>query len=76
MALRIRQNGSVLCAAIHKEQCGDIYIPDNISEILTGCTGEIPVLVTEPNEKHMKHGLWWWAYGAIPEWAEIDYWWK
>ena len=61
MALRIRVNGDVLCAALHKEEDGDTYIPDNISEILTGCTGEEAVLITDLEPLHSTHGKWWWA---------------
>lgn len=61
MALRIRKDGRILCAAIHRPEDGDTYIPDNISEILSGCTGEIPLIVTDPEPKHSTHGEWWWV---------------
>lgn len=61
MALRIRKNGRVLCAAIHREEDGDTYIPDNISEILSGATGGEAVLVTDKEPLHSAHGVWWWA---------------
>ena len=61
MALRIRKDGKILCAAIHPEKEGDTYIPDNISEVLTGCTGEKPILITDPEPIHSTHGEWWWA---------------
>jgi len=60
MALRIRKNGDILCAALHKEEKGDTYIPDNISEILSGATGLNPVITTDPEPKHSTHGRWWW----------------
>lgn len=61
MALRIRKNGDILCAALHKAEEGDTYIPDNISEILSGATGEKPVILTDPEPLHSTHGRWWWA---------------
>lgn len=65
MALRVRKNGKILCAAIHKEEEGDTYIPDNISEILTGCTGEDPILLTDDEPNHSTHGQWWFAGSFI-----------
>jgi hypothetical protein len=61
MALRIRKNGDILCAALHGKEEGDTYIPDDISEILTGCTDKAPVLTTDPEPIHSTHGKWWWA---------------
>jgi len=61
MALRVRKNGAILCAALHNKEKGDTYIPDNISEILTGCTGEKPILITDPEPLHSEHGRWFWA---------------
>lgn len=59
MSLRLRPDGTILCAALHPEQIGDIYIPDCISEILTGCTGFTPILITDPEPIHSTHGKWW-----------------
>ena len=61
MALRVRANGDIVCAALHGEEAGDTYIPDNISEVLTGCTGEEPVLITDKEPIHSTHGRWFWA---------------
>lgn len=58
MAVRIRKDGRILCAAIHGEEPGDTYIPDSLSEIMSGCTGEEAVIVTEPWEKHKEHDQW------------------
>jgi hypothetical protein len=58
----------VVCAALHGEEDGDIYIPDDLSYRLTV---ERRLLVTEPMETpqgrggHGKHGEWWWR-GAVP----------
>ena len=67
MALRVRKNGDILCAALHDEEDGDTYIPDNISEILTGCTGEEPLIITDPEPLHSTHGRWWWTGQGIDE---------
>lgn len=61
MALRIRSNGKILCAALHKEQKGDTYIPDSLSEIMSGATGLKPVIVTNKEPNHSTHGEWWWV---------------
>ena len=68
MALRIRKNGDILCAAMHPEQEGDTYIDDGLSYSMSVVH---KVIVTEPMEKHEKHGQWWWA-GNVPDWAEIE----
>lgn len=63
MAVRIRQDGRILCAAKHPEQPGDIYIPDGLHYRLSADLG---VLVTEPmycdggRRGHAYHGEWWW----------------
>jgi len=61
MALRIRIDGKILCAALHKKEIGDTYIPDSLSEIMSGATGEKPVIVTDNEPKHSTHGEWWWS---------------
>lgn len=65
MALRIRKDGRVLCAAMHKAEPGDTYLDDGIHYQLSA---ERKLLVTEPMEKHKVRGEWWWA-GNVP--AEI-----
>lgn len=73
MALRIRQDGRVLCAAQHPQCEGDVYLDDDIHYRLSV---ELKVLVTEPMELpdgggHGVHGEWWWRR-LQPEWAQID----
>ena len=46
MALIIKPNGRVFCAAMHKKEEDDIYLHDGISYVLTVVTG---VLVTDDN---------------------------
>lgn len=68
MAVRIRKDGRILCAATHLAEEGDTYLDDGVHYYLSVLH---QVLVTEPWEKHKVHGQWWWA-GSIPEGIEID----
>lgn len=68
MAVRVRTNGRVLCAAMHPEEAGDIYLDDGIHYILSA---ELKVLVTEPHEMHKLRGEWWWL-GLVPADVVID----
>ena len=74
MALRIRQDGRILCAAMHLEEPGDTYLHDGISYRLTV---ETRAIVTEPWETalgrggHSEHGEWWWC-NEVPSDAFID----
>lgn len=68
MALRIRKDGRILCAALHPEQPGDTYLDDSIHYYLSA---EKKAVVTQPNHEHMQRGEWWWS-GNIPVDIEID----
>lgn len=68
MALRIRKDGRILCAAIHPAEPGDTYIDDGLHYQLSVIH---KVLVTEPHEAHMQHGEWWWR-GQVPRNVWID----
>ena len=57
MALRIRTDGRVLCAAMHKGKKGDFYINDGLHYHLSQIA---KVLWTDPMPKHSEHGEWWW----------------
>ena len=65
MALRIRADGSVLCAAHHPEMPGDTYIDDGLHYTLSVMHG---VLVTLPMPEHVepgpRMGQWWWRGNA------------
>lgn len=61
MAVRIRKNGQIFCAAMTESKVDDIYLDDNIHYILSV---ENKVLVTDNN--HLKHGEWWWKHN-IPK---------
>lgn len=68
MALRIRADGRILCAAMHPKEPGDTYIHDGISYRLTV---ELGAIVTEPMVSevgrggHARHGEWW-PINAVP----------
>ena len=54
MALRIRKDGRILCAAMHPEEEGDTYITDGLHYQMSV---ENKVIGTEPMEKHKTHDL-------------------
>lgn len=56
MAVRIRKDGSIVCAAMFPKEDGDIYIDDAIHYVLSV---ESKVLITDEN--HQIHGKWWWV---------------
>lgn len=63
MAVRIRRDGRVLCAAMHPAEPGDTYLDDGLHYKLSV---ELGALVTEPMDSdvgrggHAAHGEWWW----------------
>lgn len=69
MALRIRKNGKILCAALNKEKKDDLYVGDGLHYFLSV---KCKVLVTEPWELHKKHKGQWWFTNKIPKKAKID----
>ena len=74
MAVRIRENGQILCAAMHPAQPGDTYVDDGLHERLASGTA---ALVTEPmhcnggRRGHAHHGEWWWR-DRVPADVEVD----
>jgi len=68
MAVRIRKDGRILCAAMHEPEPGDTYIHDDLHYRMSV---EEKVLVTEPMERHALSGEWWWA-GNVPDGVSID----
>lgn len=68
MALRIRKNGKILCAAMHKAEDGDVYINDGVHYYLSAIQ---KIIVTEPMERHKDRGEWWWKWN-IPKGIKID----
>jgi hypothetical protein len=73
MAVRIRQDGRILCAAHHAEMIGDTYIDDELHYQLSAESG---VLVTLPMPQHAEagpyFGQWWWG-GQVPDSVEVEY---
>ena len=72
MAVRIREDGTILCAAMHPAMSGDTYLHDGLHYRLSV---ELHALVTESSERHSEHGQWWWA-NEVPEGVVIDKWWE
>lgn len=68
MAVRIRKDGRILCAAMHAAEPGDTYLDDGIHYMLSA---EKKLLVTEPMEQHQKRGEWWWG-GNVPHGITVD----
>lgn len=69
MALRVRKNGCILCAALNEEEEGDLYIDDDDHYKLTV---EMKIIVTEPEPIHTENGgIWWWK-NQVPEGVIID----
>jgi hypothetical protein len=73
MAVRIRRDGRILCAAMHGSEPGDTYLDDGLHYKLSV---ELQALVTEPMERHKHHGQWWWRnevpLGVTVERIETD----
>jgi len=59
MAIRIRTNGRMFCAALSPTKLGDIYVDDAVHYHLS-CVAR--VLVAEPMEKHLLNPEWWWRH--------------
>jgi hypothetical protein len=72
MAVRIRKDGRIFCAALRTKEDGDTYIDDDLHYELSVIK---KVLVTEPIEKHMINAEWWWA-GSVPDGVEIAFYYK
>lgn len=69
MALRIRSDGTIWCAALNEPNQGDTYIDDALHYEMSVIH---KVLVTTENEYHMANkGQWWWK-GQAPEGVKID----
>lgn len=71
MAVRVRADERVLCAAMHPAESGDVYLDDTVHYLLSVV---LHVLVTEPHERHRLTGEWWWE-ARVPEGVEVERWW-
>ncbi len=69
MALRIRLDGRIFCAARRKKMKGDIYIDDTLHYEMSVVH---KVLVTTPMKQHKKMGGEWWWKGREPKDVIID----
>ena len=69
MAVRIRKNGRIFCAALSSKEDGDCYIDDVVHHLL--CV-EKKILITTNNDVHMKTGGEWWWKGQEPRNVVID----
>lgn len=63
MAVRIRKNGRIFCAAMRPEEPGDTYLDDHLHYELAVLS---KALVTEPMDRHRINAEWWWR-GQVPE---------
>ena len=68
MAVRIRKDGRIFCAALRPAESGDTYVDDGLHYEMSVIK---KILVTEPAEKHMMNAEWWWA-GNVPRGIEVD----
>ena len=69
MAVRIRKNGRIFCAALSNEEDRDCYIDDVLHHLLCA---KRKILVTTYNDEHMKTGGEWWWKGQEPHNVVID----
>lgn len=69
MALRLRLDGSLFCAALNEPEEGDIYLDDGTHYHLSV---EKKIIVTSHIDYHVENkGQWWWK-GREPDNVEID----
>ena len=68
MALRIRKDGRIFCAALHAEKPGDTYIDDTLHYEMSAIHH---VIVTEPEPEHSKRGEWWWREN-VPDGVKVE----
>lgn len=69
MAIRVRKNGMMVCAAHSQPQLGDTYIPDDLHYQLSVVH---KVIASLPMEEHEKDPRWWWV-GNAPEGVDSFY---
>ena len=64
MAIRVRKDGTMWCAAHSEPMEGDTYIDDGLHYHLSVERG---VIVALPMPEHENHCQWWWANSAPAE---------
>ncbi len=67
MAIRVRKDGTMWCAAHTDAQPGDTYIPDGLHYEMSVENG---VIVALPMPEHVAHPQWWWT-GSAPATANF-----
>lgn len=68
MAIRVRKDGIMLCAAHSVAEEGDTYIDDALHYAMSVEHG---VIVALPMPDHLNNPQWWWS-GDAP--VEADFW--
>lgn len=68
MAIRIRKDGTMWCAAHTEKEEGDTYIDDELHYVLSVEKG---VIVALPMPEHEKYPRWWWVGSAT---SDCDFW--
>lgn len=58
MAIRVRKDGTMICAALSKPEQGDTYIDDTLHYEMSVIHG---VIVSLPEPEHTKDPRWWWV---------------
>ncbi len=69
MAVKIRIDGSIWCAALSVDEHGDMYVTDELHYFLSV---EKKILVTQKCRDHVSSGGQWWWKGEEPENINID----
>lgn len=67
MAIRVRKDGRMFCAALTQEMPGDTYIDDGLHYEMSV---EKAVIVALPMPAHIENPEWWWV-GQAPESADM-----
>ena len=70
MAIRVRADGTMVCAAHSKPQPGDTYIDDGLHYQMSVEHG---VIVSLPMPEHEADPRWWWR-GVAPTGADMREW--
>lgn len=69
MAIRVRDNGEMVCAAHSDYREGDTYIDDGLHYEMSVVHG---VIVSFPMPKHLKDPRWFWA-GTAPSGCDTTF---
>lgn len=64
MAIRVREDGTMWCAALTEPEPGDTYIDDTLHHLLHTVHR---VIVAWPEPRHSREPQWWWIGSAPSE---------